>query len=112
MTHEEFQQQVVDLAHALGWQHLHVRRTIGRGKKWTTSTNVKGWPDLFLWHPTRGGAMSVELKVGKDEPTLEQAQVLASLTSAGIPSFVWYPHHLDVAKAALYHQRGKLRPSL
>lgn len=100
LTHEEWQQQVVDLAHALGWQHLHVRRTIGRGKKWVTSTNVKGWPDLLLWHPSRGFA-AVELKVGKDRATAEQAAVLESLRLAGARVMVAYPADLDALAALL-----------
>lgn len=43
-TEAEFQEQLVQLAHLFGWAHLHVRRTIGRHREWTTSTNVKGWP--------------------------------------------------------------------
>lgn len=95
MTHEEWQQQVIELARALGWQHLHVRRTIGRGKRWTTSTNIKGWPDLFMWHRRRG-FVAVELKVGKDIPTPEQVAVLATLQEAGARTMVAYPSDLDV----------------
>lgn len=100
ITHVEWQEQVVQLSHLLGWNHLHVRRTIGRGKKWTTSTNVKGWPDLFMWHPNRG-FFAVELKVGKDEATDEQVAVLASLGAAGARTAVWYPHDLEVAQRRL-----------
>lgn len=90
ITHEQWQAQVVDLLHLLGWQHLHVRRTIGRGKKWTTSTNRVGWPDLFLWHPRHGFA-AIELKVGRDKATDEQLQVLAELEAAGAQTMVAYP---------------------
>lgn len=44
MTEADWQGQVIDLAHAYQWRHLHVRRTIGKGKKWVTATNVAGWP--------------------------------------------------------------------
>ena len=90
----EWQQQVIDLAHALGWSHLHVRRTIGKGNKWVTSTNRKGWPDLFMWHPTRGFA-AVELKVGANRATPEQEAVLAELAAAGAKAMVAYPDDLD-----------------
>lgn len=90
MTHEEWQQQVVDAAHLFGWQHLHVRRTIGRGKKWVTATNVKGWPDLFLWHPRHGFA-AIELKVKPDFPRTDQLEVLAELAAAGARTLVAYP---------------------
>lgn len=100
VTHEEWQAQVVDLAHLLGWHHLHVRRTIGRGKKWTTSTNVVGWPDLFLWHPRRGFA-AVELKVGRDTASPEQIAVLTSLRAAGARTLVAYPDDLDDVRSLL-----------
>lgn len=99
-THETWQAQAVDLSHMLGWSHLHVRRTIGKGKKWVTSTNRKGWPDLFLWHPTHGFA-AVELKVGADAATPEQIQVLIELHAAGAATLVAYPHDIEVLTALL-----------
>lgn len=84
----------------LGWQHLHVRRTIGRGGKWTTSTNVIGWPDIFAWHPRRGFA-GVELKVGRDKATAEQLAVLAELHAAGARTMVAYPADFDALRALL-----------
>lgn len=99
-THETWQAQVVDLMHMLGWNHLHVRRTIGRGKAWTTSTNRKGWPDLWAWHPVLGFA-GVEIKVGLDKPTAEQTQVLAELHAAGAATMVAYPHDLAELTALL-----------
>lgn len=100
LTHVEWQDQVVVLAHALGWSHLHVRRTVGRGKKWTTSTNVKGWPDLFLWHHRHGFA-AIELKVGKDEPTFEQGVILGQLAAAGAKVMVAWPADFDVVRSLL-----------
>lgn len=100
-THEQWQSQVVQLAHTLGWSHLHVRRSIGKGKKWVTTTNVKGWPDLLLWNPGRGGIIAVELKVKPDKPSEEQLAVLAELESAGIRTHIWYPDDLDAALKAL-----------
>lgn len=87
-----FQAQVVELAHLLGWEVLHVRRSIGRGNRWTTTTSVKGWPDLFLWHP-RHGVLARELKTDdpRSQPTPEQVQVIASLCAAGIDAGVWRP---------------------
>lgn len=94
VTHEQWQQQVVELLGMTGWRHLHVRRTVGRGKKWVTATNVIGWPDLFCWHP-RHGVAAIELKVGKDKPSDAQAEVLASLEQAGVRTMVAYPDDLD-----------------
>lgn len=100
LSHEQWQRQVVDLCHQLGYEHLHVRRTIGRGNKWVTSTNVIGWPDIFGWHPRHGFA-GVELKVGADKATSEQLAVLASLGAAGARTMVAYPHDLEALKSLL-----------
>lgn len=99
-SHAEWQQQVIDLAHMLGWGHLHVRRTVGRGKQWTTSTNLKGWPDILAWSP-RGGFVAIELKVGRDKATPEQEAVLASLAAAGARTMVAYPRDLAELTALL-----------
>jgi hypothetical protein len=105
LTHVEWQQQIIDLAHLNNWRHLHVRRSIGRGKRWVTATNVVGWPDLFLWHETDGRLLAVELKVGNDKATDEQLAVLLSLSRAGVDGHVWYPHDLDEAVAVLARRR-------
>jgi hypothetical protein len=90
MNHDEWQAQVVELATILGWRHLHVRKSIGKGRRWTTTTNRVGWPDLYLWHPRHGFA-AIELKVGRDNPTVEQLQVLDELRNAGARVLVAYP---------------------
>lgn len=100
MTHEQWQSQVIELLHLLGYQHLHVRRTIGKGRRWTTSTNRIGWPDLFAWHPRHGFA-AIELKVGKDKATAEQLAVLRELGGAGARTMVAYPDDLDDLRALL-----------
>lgn len=95
LTHEEWQTQAVQLLHALGWQHLHVRRTIGRGRSWTTSTNRTGWPDLFCWQPRRQRFAAIELKVAPDLPRDDQMTVLHELAMAGAATCVAYPADLD-----------------
>ena len=96
-THIEFQAQIVDLCHSLGYHHLHVRRTIGRGQKWVTATNVTGWPDIFAWGPR--GFVALELKVGRDKATVQQTSVLAQLEQAGARCMVAYPSDIEaVAK--------------
>lgn len=100
MLESEFQESVLELAHLLGWKHLHVRRTIGRGKKWTTSTNRVGWPDLLLWKAGRG-FVAIELKVHPKKATPEQVEVLAELEAAGARTMVAYPEDLDDLKKML-----------
>ncbi len=106
MTHADWQDMVIELAHALGWQHLHVRRTKGKNG-WTTSTNREGWPDIFLWHPRHGFA-AIECKAASDgrgkvadDRRARQAQVLAELRAAGAATLMAYPHHLPEVQAIL-----------
>ena len=101
VSEAEFQQQVIDLAHAYGWHHLHVRRSIGKGRKWVTSTNVVGWPDLFMWHPKQRRTIAVELKSETGVVSPEQQAVLASLQAAGVWVDVWRPGDLDHANEVL-----------
>lgn len=94
LTEAEFQEQVLEVAHTYGWKHLHVRRSIGKGRRWTTSTNVP-WPDLTLWRPGRGGGFLVrELKVA-DVWQDGQKDVIAELVAAGVDADVWWPHDFD-----------------
>lgn len=104
VTHESWQAEVVQAAGYIGWRHLHVRRSIGKGKKWATTTNVVGWPDLFLWHPKRAGHAAIEIKVAPDLPTQAQLDVLASLAAAGTLVAVAYPADLDALVAMLQHR--------
>lgn len=71
LSETDFQEQVVSLMGLLGWHHLHVRRTIGRGRKWVTSTNLAGWPDLLAWSPRRRRVLAAELKSERGQATPE-----------------------------------------
>lgn len=106
ITEAAWQEQVTDLARLLGWQWLHVRRSLGRrgGKQgWQTTTNIKGWPDLFLWHPVHGFA-ALELKSQKGNPTTEQLAVLRDLSYAGARTMVARPSDIDAVQALLRGQ--------
>ena len=105
MSEATWQEQLLDLAHLLGWKHLHVRRTIGRGKKWVTATNVIGWPDLSLWSERQQRIIFVELKSETGKPTPEQIEVLASLGKAGQEVYLWRPSDLEAAKVILQGPR-------
>jgi hypothetical protein len=103
VTEAEWQAQVIELAQLLGWRHLHVRRSIGKGRSWVTATNVDGWPDLFLWNVRRPGAglVALELKSDAGKPTAEQVQVLAELEAAGVRTMIARPSDLDAVHAML-----------
>lgn len=100
MNEALWQQQVIELAHVLGWNHLHVRRSVGKGKRWVTATNRVGWIDLLLWHPSRGFA-AIELKVKPNKATPEQLEVLAELAAAGARTMVAFPEDVDALIALL-----------
>lgn len=107
ISHVQWQQQCVDLAHTLGYSHLHVRRTVGRGKKWVTATNRIGWPDLLCFGPGGRGFVGLELKVGRDKATSEQLEVLAELEAAGARTMVAWPSDLDAVVALLTVPRNR-----
>jgi hypothetical protein len=104
ITEAEWQAQVVELAHLLGWQHLHVRRSIGKGRSWQTTTNIVGWPDLFLWHPQHGFA-AIELKSERGVVADEQIALLASLEAAGARTLLARPSDVDAVRRLLQGQR-------
>lgn len=106
-THTEFQQQVLELAHPFGWRHLHVRRSIGKGRKWVTTTNLKGWPDLLLMRPDRG-YVAAELKIPPDSATVEQAELLAYFaTMPATVSKLWTPDDWDDIRDTLAVRRRR-----
>jgi hypothetical protein len=95
MSETEWQKKVVGGAHGLGWKINHHRKSIDGKRGWKTTTTVRGFPDLFLWHPTRGGFYIAELKTDdpSSKPSEDQKEVLAGLLSAGIPCGIWRPRH-------------------
>lgn len=107
ISEAEWQEQVLQLAHYLGWQHLHVRRAIGKGKQWVTATNLKGWFDLLLWHPPKGGLIAAELKSEDGEWEADQQAVAASFQAAGFATYLWRPSDLDQVRQVLTNPPGR-----
>lgn len=104
ISEKEWQEQVISLAHQLGWQHMHVRRSIGKGHRWTTATNLNGWPDLTLIRPTNendGEIIFAELKSAKGIVDDEQRAVHDLLRRAGHDVYVWRPSDLDAVVTRL-----------
>lgn len=99
VTETELQGQIVELARICGWRTMHVRRSLGRGRKWTTTTSVAGWPDLVAWRPGRFIAIEVKSATGKLSD--EQTDVLASLTAAGVETYVVRPADFDAIATVL-----------
>jgi len=101
ITERTWQEQVRELASILGWKVMHVPRSSGQGRGWTTATSIVGWPDLFLYHPGRGWHCAVELKSQSGKTTPEQDGVLDDLIASGVPAFVWRPSDLDAGRYGL-----------
>jgi hypothetical protein len=95
----DFQAQLVELARIMRWRTMHVRRTIGKGRRWTTGTSIDGWPDLTLWRP--GQFLMAELKTDTGPVSDEQLDVLHSLHAAGVDARLWRPRDWDEVQATL-----------
>lgn len=99
MSETEWQDLVVEYATLRRWTVMHVRRSIkGEAGGWTTTTSVSGWPDLVLWRVARtgrrsrsGGILYRELKSEKGRLTVDQLDVLGSLSDAGGDVDIWRP---------------------
>lgn len=100
-TEAEFQAQVTHLAKILGWNVLHIRRSIGKGHRWTTTTSIVGYPDLTLWNEKQKRIIFAELKSEHGVLTPEQIDVLHSLDRTGLETFVWRPSMLSEIKDCL-----------
>jgi hypothetical protein len=100
-----WQETMVDLLRSLGWKSMHVRRSIGKGRKWATTTSVVGWPDLFCWHEGQGRTLAVELKTDTGQLSDHQDAVLASLRAAGQEVRVWHPRDWESIVADLKGHR-------
>ena len=101
LSEDDFQPQVIDLAHIYGFRHMHVRRTIGKGRRWVTGTSCVGWPDLVLWAPRTTRIIFAELKTETGKVSVEQALVLTELATAGGHVHVWRPRDFDAIVACL-----------
>lgn len=91
--HDELQGTITKLLRVTNWQWLHVRKSIGRGqggRKWQTTTNIKGWPDLApCWSELQPGRLvAIEVKILPDKLRPEQIVVRDSLLASGWEFYV------------------------
>lgn len=84
LTEKAFQQQVVELARALGYRCYHTYFSI---------RSERGWPDLALFK--EGRFLLAELKTDKGKLTDKQVEMLADLSRAGVETHVWRPRDWD-----------------
>lgn len=91
VTEAAFTRQVLALAKLHGWRTAHFRpgRTKDGGWRTAVQGDGKGFLDLLA---LRGSDKFVaELKVGKNDLTLEQWAWIKAWEAAGVPWFMWRP---------------------
>lgn len=100
-TEKQFDTQVRELIHRFGWRWAGFHKTpIGDGKgKFITPVrgNAKGWPDMFLIHPTWRRHLWIELKASDGTPKPEQLEWLWLLDDLGLECHLLYPRDLMLA---------------
>ena len=92
-TEVEFQRQVIDLAHLLGWRVAHFRAALTRhGWRTPVQADGAGFPDLCL---VRDRVIFAELKAGRGRLTVDQQAWAAALSAADAEWQLWRPADLD-----------------
>jgi hypothetical protein len=89
MTEAQFQQQIIDMAKALGWLVYHTH---------DSRRSEPGFPDLVL---VRDRIVYLELKTETGRMSLEQQQWVAALSAAGGTALVVRPSDMDAIERAL-----------
>jgi len=87
-TEAQFQRQVIQLAHLLGWRSYHTH---------DSRRSAAGFPDLVLCRE-RGGVprlIFAELKVRKNRLSDEQQAWLTALVNTGAEAYEWRPEDFD-----------------
>lgn len=87
VTEREWQNQVVALAHTLGWDLTY--------HPYYSERSLPGWPDLVLVSVARRRTLFAELKTETGTLTAEQPTVLSTLAAAGNEVYLWRPSHLS-----------------
>lgn len=103
LTEKHFLQQVIDLAHILGYRAYHT---------WSSIHSEAGFPDLVLVRPGpepgdgRGRLIFAELKTDSGEVMPAQQVWLDDLGScAGAEVYLWRPAHWDEIVKTLQEAR-------
>lgn len=86
----DWQRQVLQLAHTLGWRHFH---------PWRSDNSPSGWPDLVLLRRPR--VLFVELKRESGKVSEAQQQWLDDLAACGQSVYVWRPSDWDQVVSVL-----------
>lgn len=92
MSEEEFQRNVINLAHSLGWTVMHCRRA-RTTKGWRTAwaADGTGYPDLVLY---RDRIIHVEVKSESGKMGPDQENWRDRIQAAGGEWYLWRPADL------------------
>jgi len=103
ITEAQYQDQIVDLAHALGWTVAHFRAArTAAGWRTPVSADGAGFVDLVL---ARERIVFVELKSERGPLSQAQRVWLIKLRAAGAEVYVWRPSDFETAIATLTERR-------
>lgn len=102
ISEADFQTQVVDLAHRLGWTVNHTYR--GRTAKgaWRTNATSPGFPDLCLLRASTRQLVFLELKREGGKPTPAQVEWITGLQQVpGVEAYIAAPSDMEELTALL-----------
>lgn len=101
ISEAQFQAQVIEAAHHLGYRIAHFRPAMNAKGQWRTpvAADAKGFPDLIMVRPDSARwaprVIFVELKTDRGRLSSEQAAWLDALSSAGQETYLWRPKMWD-----------------
>lgn len=100
----EFTKTVIQMAQRFGWHVAHFPRARSDKGAYLTPVagNAKGYPDLTL---VRERVLWAELKIPPNGLTVEQAEWVAKLASAGQEIRVWTPDDWPEIERVLKERR-------
>ncbi len=86
MLERDLLKGIIDVAGLFGWRCAHFRPAMTKhGWKTPVQGDGKGWPDLVL---VRDRVLYIEVKVGRNTLSSEQASWLEALRAAGQEAYV------------------------
>jgi hypothetical protein len=86
ITEKDFRQQILDLAHLLGWKAYFT---------WNSLHSPAGFPDLVMVHEEKRQLIFAELKSEKGKVTVAQYDWLTALEKVSKQVYLWKPSDWD-----------------
>lgn len=114
ITEKEWRFQVMQMMDLYGWEViLHIPDRLYQVVAQAARTDkslvpaaaaIKGFPDLFIGHRTRGQHLFLELKKEDGQPSLFQREKFGLIWGSGLSGGYFQPHDFDMLNEFL---RGK-----